>query len=288
MLQIDVLRLAKYNQIHDPVMLQPEMHSHSDYYQLYFRLSGKAYVSCGEESRILSNCNEIMFAPPHVRHQFKLLPNQKGPLIVFDCKFRVHDPQLDELLSGLPRFIKHSSEAFFLNLLENSIEEAERKLPFYKSQIDSNVAAMLIALIRICNPRQKARGYNDTFFISDQESYISGIEINALLEYLDAHMHNAITLDDLSRYLKINKTTLIEVFKKQFGITPNRFITQRRIEKAKKLLLDDSLRVGYISDVTGFRNLPYFCSVFKKETGTTPMEFRSRNKCEHEFSWGKT
>lgn len=289
MLNIDVLRIAKYNQMFDPSIQNPERHSHTDYYQLYFRLSGKAYVSCGDDNKILSETNEVMLAQPNIPHQFKLIHNHKGPLMVFDCKFKSNDKKLDEVLNKLPHFIRHNCEPIFIKLVENSIEEAEFKKPFYKQQIDSNIATMLIALIRSIdnNYRNTSDPYN-TFFISETESFIKGIDINLLLEYIDAHITDMISLDDLSLYVKMNKTTLIEIFKIRFGVTPIRFITLRKIDKAKKLLMDDSLRIGYISDYIGFRSMQYFCSVFKKETGISPLEYRNRKSGEYSYTWGKT
>ena len=52
-------------------------------------------------------------------------------------------------------------------------------------------------------------------------------------------------------------------------------LNQFRIEKAKRLLLDSDLSIADVSEMVGFQNENYFCSVSKKITGMTPARLRS-------------
>jgi len=55
-----------------------------------------------------------------------------------------------------------------------------------------------------------------------------------------------------------------------------RFINRERVELAKDLLSRQQLSTQEVSDRLGFGTYRYFCSVFKRETGRTPGDYRSR------------
>ena len=51
-----------------------------------------------------------------------------------------------------------------------------------------------------------------------------------------------------------------------------------RIKKAKLLLAEDAAKIWAIAEACGFSNAYSFCRMFKKQTGMTPQEYRSRYK----------
>lgn len=53
------------------------------------------------------------------------------------------------------------------------------------------------------------------------------------------------------------------------------YITNCRLERAKKLLLETSEPVYNISEKVGIHNYTYFCNLFKKKTGITPTEYKN-------------
>jgi AraC family transcriptional regulator len=65
-------------------------------------------------------------------------------------------------------------------------------------------------------------------------------------------------------------------FKATVGQTPHRYITQRRIERAKVLLSVTQLPVLEVAAQTGFSNTGYFSAQFRKHTSATPKQFRDR------------
>jgi transcriptional regulator GlxA family with amidase domain len=67
-------------------------------------------------------------------------------------------------------------------------------------------------------------------------------------------------------------------------ITPNYFISNLRLNTAKKILIETDLPVYDIAAQCGFENVPYFCFTFKKETGTSPLEFRKKYSYTAMFS----
>ena len=84
---------------------------------------------------------------------------------------------------------------------------------------------------------------------------------------------------ELAKTLQISEEHFIRTFKSDFGITPNKFITNARMEKAKRLLLDTDMKIADVSRSCGYDDPLYFSKVFKKNTGLSPKDF----KISHNF-----
>ena len=69
---------------------------------------------------------------------------------------------------------------------------------------------------------------------------------------------------------------ICELFKKEFSLSPVRYVTKVRIDRAKELLVSGRHTVTEISELCGFENVYYFSSVFKKAVGVSPSEYTKR------------
>ena len=74
----------------------------------------------------------------------------------------------------------------------------------------------------------------------------------------------------------ISQPYLSRIFKNCCKCTYNEFLTNIRLEEAKKMLETDEYLIGQIAEFTGFNGQFYFSRVFKNATGMTPKEYRSR------------
>lgn len=94
------------------------------------------------------------------------------------------------------------------------------------------------------------------------------------LKYLRAHFREGVTVEDLARAGGVNRRTLEHRFRTYLNRSPSREIKRMRIEHAKMLLLQSDLNLEQISLASGFQDVPWFMTVFRKETGMTPRTFR--------------
>ena len=92
--------------------------------------------------------------------------------------------------------------------------------------------------------------------------------------YLGEHFGEHITLDDLSRRYNLNKYYFLKLFKRYTGFTPNEFLIQTRINKAKELLRTSSNSISQIAASVGVYNTSHFINLFRKSEGDTPSAYR--------------
>ena len=93
--------------------------------------------------------------------------------------------------------------------------------------------------------------------------------------YIKKNYAEKLSLDSLAKEVFLSKSYLSSIFKKETGMSLIAYITKVRVEKSKKLLLEDSASLAHISSLCGFKDQSYFTKVFKKETGLSPKLFRN-------------
>lgn len=93
-------------------------------------------------------------------------------------------------------------------------------------------------------------------------------------DYLTANFRQHITLDRLAEVVRLNKFYLQKLFLQKTAVTPNRFLMNVRISRAKELLRMTKTPVSSIAEETGFENTSYFIRVFREHEGVAPAEFR--------------
>ena len=104
--------------------------------------------------------------------------------------------------------------------------------------------------------------------------------VMAAKQYAQAHVAEAFTLDEVSAKVGVSRFYFCKLFKKATGLTYTDYVTQLRVEKAKVLLVDDSLRITEVAFAAGFGSIPRFNSVMKHHLGKSPMEYRSAMRAQ--------
>jgi two-component system response regulator YesN len=94
-------------------------------------------------------------------------------------------------------------------------------------------------------------------------------------EYIERNFaHKKLSVDEICRDLFISPSYLSRLFKLHVGKTFVDTLTDFRIERAKQLLSDSSLKTYAVADAVGFGDPHYFSTIFKKVAGVTPSEYR--------------
>ena len=110
-----------------------------------------------------------------------------------------------------------------------------------------------------------------------QQSNTARITQIIINEILNNYTDTTFNLDQAYNLTSLSKEHTRKLFIEEHGISPSRFLLQKRLTLAKQLLSkkdEGYLRINEIAQACGFADPSYFCRVFKKETGVSPREFQ--------------
>jgi two-component system response regulator YesN len=91
---------------------------------------------------------------------------------------------------------------------------------------------------------------------------------------IDQNYDQPITINHLSGLVYLSPNYLRSLFKEKTGMTIHDYMTRIRLDKAKELLADDALKIQDIAQRVGYESTSYFISLFLKNQGVTPNEYR--------------
>lgn len=132
----------------------------------------------------------------------------------------------------------------------------------------------------------------DFLFLSHADQFLKNAVFYSILDKLCGDAHTADdtvshvlkvvmrdlskrhTLDELSRLCGYSKNHLINVFKRQTGLSPVAYIANIRHERAKMLLRDSTLPISNVAQKTGYTDYVNFYKDFVKREGITPTDYR--------------
>mgnify|MGYP003299247721 CR=1 FL=1 len=95
-----------------------------------------------------------------------------------------------------------------------------------------------------------------------------------ILDYIDQNINSPISTIDIANYFHYNKDYIMRIFKRECHITIIDYIHRKRIYSSFNYLENSSYSILKISLLCGFHSQEYFCEIFKKVMGVSPILFR--------------
>lgn len=101
-------------------------------------------------------------------------------------------------------------------------------------------------------------------------------KLQPLLKWMDGHYGDPdLGLSDLADQLRVSERYLSKLFLQTFELSPYAYFVRLRIRKSKEMLISQpELTVKAISQLVGFRDVSHYVATFRKQSGTTPEQFR--------------
>lgn len=99
-------------------------------------------------------------------------------------------------------------------------------------------------------------------------------EMEKIKRYIDQNYKLNLSLDSLADTFKLSKYTICKEYKKFYGLSPNQYQLQLRIQEAKYLLIHTRYSIKKIGEMVGFEDNVYFGQRFKKIESLTPKQYR--------------
>ncbi|MDO4487626.1 MAG: AraC family transcriptional regulator [Eubacteriales bacterium] len=101
-------------------------------------------------------------------------------------------------------------------------------------------------------------------------------EVLQILHYIDEHIDDKLSLEDLSELVHLNREYLCRLFKKETGKSLFGYIAELRMQKAAKMIMDGHTSVQDVAQSIGFQNPYVFSKRFKEYYGVSPLKYDGR------------
>ena len=228
---------------------------HNDYFILEYVKSGKGYIQCdGKNYKVEKGC--VYLLQPGTGHKYgadKNDPYEKIWINFFSSIFA--DIVVAYGHSGRVVFPDSGCEKYFEELLTIAEQNNDNEQVYIK------VSEILFKIVLTLSERAEEK---------QEGSYVA----NMVKETLDNAIYKKITIEEIAKEINFSKSQMTREFRKYYGVTPYKYLLDRKIVIAKQLLTSTAMRVQEISEALGFVDAYYFSDIFKTKTGLSPMAYR--------------
>lgn len=270
---IDGLYISRV--VRDFKFTMPDVHIHYNDYEVYYLLEGERCYFIGTKIYHLKQ-GSLVFIRRNVIHKTALAKEAHHDRILLEIsrsylesvfaitgELTLHDFFQDDciILS-----LESEEQNFITELLLALGRELGTKNSGFRLLAKSLVAELFIYAKRMenkTNPSASSR--------TDDPRHR---QIEQIACYIAENCCSPLSLNSIAEQFYMNKCYLSRIFKEITGFTVNGYLHARRIQKARSLLIQNSMNISEVSEATGYENLTYFERVFKKHTGMSPLEYR--------------
>lgn len=192
-----------------------------------------------------------------------------------ECDLGKMEDELQKMFEDITANKKFYHQAFYsLDLYDQfqQIEHCDKEGVIKKLFMESMAYSMLTKQIEQFSDDQNEQENQSMLKKSELEG------IYKALTYIKNHLHEPLTINDLSRETGLNPNKLQNGFRLVEKNTVNEYINNKRLETARTLLLSTDLSISEIVYKIGLLNRSYFSRIFKEEFGFTPSDFRTKYK----------
>ncbi|MBQ9156587.1 MAG: response regulator [Eubacterium sp.] len=106
--------------------------------------------------------------------------------------------------------------------------------------------------------------------------------MKSVVDYIERNIKRGISLEDVANHVNISTYYLSKIFKKEMGVNFITYVTDRKMDLAKEMLINTDIPVLNIALDLAYNEANYFSKAFKKKTGLTPSEYREKYRVRKE------
>jgi len=216
---------------------------------------------------------------------------------------RGSDPNLESVTRSVLDALEKKDPHLSAKVFEDLFDALSRNTVFPRHTVKAayyHIASVIIELRRSSHlPPTELTANRDTFIyaisscfsfeemhrllVSEAEAYYRDLDsvspestqVYMIREYIRAHYDDPfLSTKEISDYIMLSASYACTIFKTETGKTLNQYLTEYRMEQAKKLLADPRITITAVSSRCGYNDSNYFGKAFRKYTGLSPSEYR--------------
>lgn len=217
--------------------------------------------------------------PEYRKHSF----HGTNDSLIVELKFFIHDAHLKRaFLTSKPQSFPLTDRV--AHTIDTVVNEGVQQLLYCQEIAELSLYKLLLLYVRELNENKNTRNLSSPDSVTDNAriSPLNGSpadsqhqsHITAIIEYLNDHLEKDVSLETLSQRFGFTRNYLCDLFSSSVGISPIRYLTLLRIERAKEWLSSTTLPLKKISSLSGFNSPHHMWRIFQKEVGCSPSEFK--------------
>lgn len=233
-------------------------------------LAGKQQIKTFEGEIIEVRANEVLFIPRGLYYITDLLPENgtfQSLLFYFD------DALIQEFLatSKVSQFSKEKTPAFLkFGVVPNLQLFAESLIAIYKgNQLkDKNfLNVKILELLYLLNGLAKEQAFADFLF------RLTLPKKRNIKTFMEQNFDKPFKIEDYAYLTGRSVSTFRRDFKSYYDLTPQKWLKEKRMEKALQILEEQSISVTELAFEVGYENISYFIKEFKTKVGLSPKQY---------------
>lgn len=261
-----------------------------DFWEFICVDKGEVGVTSGTSFSILKK-GEITFHEPNEFHNVKATGETAPNLVVISFStpshamdfFRQKTLRIDETERNLlAEIIIEARRCYDCRLDEPYLQNMPMKEPdMFGSQqlIQIYLEHFLIHMIRrYSNPIVLHKKLPDTKLIKTTKSQNDSETFNRITDYLERHLTEPLTIDQICRDNLISRSLLQKICKQKTSLGVIEYLSHLKINAAKEMIRTSRMNFTQIAESLGYTSIHYFSRQFKKVTGMTPSNYASSIK----------
>ncbi len=252
-------------------------HNHVDYYEIIIP-TAEPFVNTVNDKIYSVSKRDVLIIPPGISHSITAIGTSTAPhhnIAIkaerFENFIRTKKHLYDALRTGEPYKIKTDESVFaVISGLLDSINNSSYDEKFLL------LMETVLHLIACCSLLiSEGKGYS--------ENAVTAFCIDAINK-IDDYSYISESIAEIYRAYPISHTTFSAEFKRLTGKRAVDYLSQKKMEYAKSLILTTSLSVLEIAGLIGYESSSHFIRKFGKEFGCSPLKFRKAHKSKKEES----
>lgn len=112
--------------------------------------------------------------------------------------------------------------------------------------------------------------YHYDLLLSLEKTSLREEKLTPIIDYINIHYMEELSIADLAKLSHCSPQYLCRQFKKSFHMRPFEYITKKRLQAAKTLLLSGKHSVSETANLIGYHDYSYFCRLFRKYENMSP------------------
>ncbi|MCH4218441.1 MAG: AraC family transcriptional regulator [Megasphaera sp.] len=244
--------------------LPSSFHCHDTHLEIQYVSKGRGIISIGSHLYHVGAGDFIVYNRGMLHDE---CADPEYGLWFYNCGLRglqLPDLPKDYLVDDTVSPVLHAGEsAAAIRSIFACLHEQVRRQCRQSSVVCPYLLCSLISIIQYQVPH-----------LPKEEDTLQDMALIGVKNYMDQHYMEELTVEELSQMAHMSVSGFAHQFKNRSGLAPLRYLIRLRIGKAQQLLFSTNLSITEICLCSGFGNISYFNSQFKKFVGMSPQSYR--------------